>query len=71
MTSTLMTSVSLRQVIYIYNISVFLDVASTFMTFMFFRHDKMSSLKNTDVYKCRCYVKNTDVINVVVISEKH
>ena len=39
MTSTLMTSVSLRQVIYIYNISVFLDVASTFMTFMFFRHD--------------------------------
>jgi len=39
MTSTLMTSVFLRQVIYIYNINVFLDVASKFMAFMFFRHE--------------------------------
>jgi hypothetical protein len=28
-------------------------------------------VEEAEVHKCRCYVKNTDVINVVVISEKH
>ena len=30
----------------------------------------MPCLKNTDVYKCRCHVKYTDVINVDDMSEK-